>query len=214
VTTLNIDLRYAVPEGAKPRRKPSQKRAEETCATILEAATAILAEPGATQFTTNHIAQRAGINIATFYRYYASTEAILVALFHRQAYERRDALIHLFKHRGNQPWQETVHDIVDQIVTDRRSQPGCSSLRRQMHTFPELREIDRELSLAAGDMIGRAIGLDHGMPAEQAQAIALVATDMLTALLDLWEQENPRLEQAKIDELKKALVAYLTLYIG
>ncbi|WP_439528100.1 TetR/AcrR family transcriptional regulator [Pannonibacter sp.] len=64
----------------KPRKQPRQGRSRQTCDAILEASARILEEDGIARFTTNRIAERAGVSIGSLYQYYPSKEAILAAL--------------------------------------------------------------------------------------------------------------------------------------
>ena len=66
------------------RRIPRQARATETAATILEGAAQILEAGGLAGFTTNAVAERAGVSIGTLYQYFADKNAILVALAKQQ----------------------------------------------------------------------------------------------------------------------------------
>ncbi|MBS0519968.1 MAG: TetR/AcrR family transcriptional regulator [Proteobacteria bacterium] len=66
------------------RRKPQQARAEETVAAILEAAAQILEAGGLAAFTTNAVAERAGVSIGTLYQYFADKNAVLCALAERE----------------------------------------------------------------------------------------------------------------------------------
>lgn len=62
------------------RRKPRQARAAETVASIVEAAAQILEKGGLAGFTTNAVAERAGVSIGTLYQYFADKNALLLAL--------------------------------------------------------------------------------------------------------------------------------------
>jgi AcrR family transcriptional regulator len=66
------------------RRIPRQARAAESAAAILEAAAQILEAGGMTGFTTNAVAERAGVSIGTLYQYFADKNAILLALAKQQ----------------------------------------------------------------------------------------------------------------------------------
>jgi len=66
------------------RRIPRQARAAETAAAILEGAAQILEANGLAGFTTNVVAERAGVSIGTLYQYFADKNAILVALAKQQ----------------------------------------------------------------------------------------------------------------------------------
>ena len=65
------------------RKKPIQQRSRRTVGFILDAAAYILAEEGLEGFTTNRIAERAGVNIASLYQYFPDKTAILEALQRR-----------------------------------------------------------------------------------------------------------------------------------
>ena len=66
------------------RRIPRQARAGETVSLILEATAQILEAGGLPAFTTNAVAERAGVSIGTLYQYFADKNAILLALARQQ----------------------------------------------------------------------------------------------------------------------------------
>jgi len=63
-----------------PRKQPRQKRSQETCAVILEAAARILESEGLGGLTTNRVAKRAGVSVGSLYQYFPSKEAILAEM--------------------------------------------------------------------------------------------------------------------------------------
>ena len=66
------------------RRIPRQARAAGTVALVLEAAAQILETRGLAGFTTNAVAERAGVSIGTLYQYFADKNAILISLAKRE----------------------------------------------------------------------------------------------------------------------------------
>jgi AcrR family transcriptional regulator len=66
------------------RRIPRQARATQTVALILEATAQILEAGGLPAFTTNAVAERAGVSIGTLYQYFADKNEILLALARQQ----------------------------------------------------------------------------------------------------------------------------------
>ena len=67
------------------RRVPKQARARDTVAVIFEATARILEREGRVGFTTNRVAERAGISIGTLYEYFPNKQAILAAMTRREA---------------------------------------------------------------------------------------------------------------------------------
>lgn len=68
---------------ATPRKKPRQARSLVTVEAILEAAAHILAKDGYAGFTTNRVAERAGVSIGSLYQYYPNKQSLLAALHAR-----------------------------------------------------------------------------------------------------------------------------------
>ena len=66
------------------RRIPHQTRATETVAAILEGAAQVLEAGGLAGFTTNAVAERAGVSIGTLYQYFADKNALLRTLAERE----------------------------------------------------------------------------------------------------------------------------------
>ena len=75
-----------------PRKSPRQERSRATVEAILEAATDILIRQGAGRLTTNRIAERAGVNIASLYQYFPGKHAIIAELRRRHGAKERAAV--------------------------------------------------------------------------------------------------------------------------
>jgi AcrR family transcriptional regulator len=67
-----------------PRKQPRQARAQHTVDAIIEAAARILEEQGHGGFTTNAVAELAGVSIGTLYQYFPDKDALLGALIGRK----------------------------------------------------------------------------------------------------------------------------------
>ncbi|HTV86827.1 MAG TPA: TetR/AcrR family transcriptional regulator [Dyella sp.] len=72
-----------------PRKRPRQARSTATVDAILQAATYILVKHGWAHFTTNRVAERAGVNIASLYQYFPNKESIVVELQRRHVESAR-----------------------------------------------------------------------------------------------------------------------------
>jgi AcrR family transcriptional regulator len=68
----------------KPRKQPTQARSSETVNVILEAAARILETRGFAGYTTNAVAERAGVSIGSLYQYFPNKDALTAALIDRE----------------------------------------------------------------------------------------------------------------------------------
>jgi len=65
------------------RRRPQQRRSQETYETILDVAARLVEEDGPDTLTTTAVADRAGLAVGSLYQYFDSVEAIIDALIER-----------------------------------------------------------------------------------------------------------------------------------
>lgn len=73
------------PQRARARKTPRQTRSMETVRVIVEAAARILEADGFEGFSTNAVAERAGVSIGSLYQYFPRKEALIGALIVREA---------------------------------------------------------------------------------------------------------------------------------
>ncbi|MFL9872395.1 TetR/AcrR family transcriptional regulator [Paraburkholderia megapolitana] len=67
-----------------PRKAPLQRRAAATVDAIVEAAARILETQGPSGYTTNAVAERAGVSIGSLYQYFPNRDALTAALIERE----------------------------------------------------------------------------------------------------------------------------------
>lgn len=67
-----------------PRKQTVQARSAVTVEIIVEAAARILEERGLEGYTTNAVADRAGVSIGSLYQYFPNKDAITIALIQRE----------------------------------------------------------------------------------------------------------------------------------
>jgi AcrR family transcriptional regulator len=76
--------RPARPDALAPRKAPTQRRAAATVDAILEAAARILETQGLDGYTTNAVAELAGVSIGSLYQYFPNRDALTAALIERE----------------------------------------------------------------------------------------------------------------------------------
>src|SRR5258708_39356556 len=95
-----------------PKKSPRQERSRATVEAILQAATDILIRQGASRLTTNRIADRAGVNIASLYQYFPGKHAIIAELRRRHSAERRAAVRQVFMERRGTGFGPTLRALL------------------------------------------------------------------------------------------------------
>jgi len=98
------------------RRIPRQARAEETVSAILEGAAQVLEAGGLASFTTNAVAERAGVSIGTLYQYFSDKGALLHALAEREMRVTIVSVAKALRGEGEAPLEERVRAVVRAIV--------------------------------------------------------------------------------------------------
>jgi AcrR family transcriptional regulator len=98
------------------RRRPKQRRAQETVEAVLDAVVRILKREGVGAVSTNRIAAVAGVSIGSVYQYFPDKRAIFLALHERHA-EQIGRLVEstLIKH-ADASLEEMVRALVEAIT--------------------------------------------------------------------------------------------------
>jgi len=80
-------------------------------ALILEASTRVLAEEGLERFTTNRVAERAGISIGSLYQYYPNKAAVLFRLHELEVETTRRRIVEVLRDESK-PQRERVFEAI------------------------------------------------------------------------------------------------------
>jgi AcrR family transcriptional regulator len=106
----------------------------------LQAATDILIRQGASRLTTNRIAERAGVNIASLYQYFPGKHAIIAELRRRHGAEARAAVRRVLIERRGGDLEATVRALVSMGVTAHAVSPELHRIFTE--ELPPLRYAD------------------------------------------------------------------------
>lgn len=97
------------------RKQPRQARSAELVATILTAATQVLAKEGAQRFTTARVAEKAGVSIGSLYQYFPNKAAILFRL-QRDEWQQTTALLRSILEDVQKTPQERLRVLVHAFI--------------------------------------------------------------------------------------------------
>ncbi len=108
----------------KPRKVPSQERAKATVEAIVEAGAYILIRGGWENFTTNAVAERAGVNIASLYQYFPNKESIVAELQRRHIDAGRRPNPGMIERLRSQPsLRDALKILIDGSIAEHRVNP-------------------------------------------------------------------------------------------
>lgn len=189
------------------RKVPRQARAQRTVSFILDAAAYILAERGLAGLTTNRVAERAGVNIASLYQYFPNKAAILDALQARHAArpDQPDSLP-LRQRLADMPLAEMLRAMVEGSLAERANNPAMH--RILLTTLPrsarDARVPDRPAQLAG--LLSSKI-----RSAAEPEMSLFIARHALLGVVDEAVCARPQwlTHPAFADELTRLLMSYL-----
>ena len=185
----------------KQRRRPKQARAVSTYEAILIAAAHILDRHGEAAFTTNKVADRAGVSIGSLYQYFKNKQDILVALAEREEGRLRterpsqEAAIH----RTESPLRVGLRSYINMLPEN----PVARA-----HALAEISEQRGPAGVAAKiDERCLASGLYEGLNEADQFVLSRAITGVVQSAV---REQDPRLHtQAFEDSLVKLVRAFL-----
>jgi len=107
----------------EPKKRPRQERSRATVDSILQAAAQILGRDGPDHLSTNRIAARAGVAVASVYQYFPNKEAIVNALFQMQLSEERAEVASRSAGLEGQPLAEAIRVGVRSTIAVHATKP-------------------------------------------------------------------------------------------
>lgn len=186
------------PLDLQPKKLPSQQRSRATFEALIEACAWLLTKRGYAGTTTNHIAERAGVNIASLYEYFPGKDAIVAQVAERLVERVLGRLAEGAAHvmAGGEDevvrrFIEWIHDVVarekDLVAVFLQEVPYTNQLEPVQATGARLLEFSQQVRWQAGGFLRR----DLPDPALHL-LINLVTSTIMQCVLDPPADVSPR----------------------
>ncbi len=203
-----------IPVELQVRRIPLQDRAKLTVEKILNATAELLDEEGHENLTTERVAERCGMNIATLYHYFPNKLALLHALALQFAEQQQEQIDAIYAQRAETDWRDTVDKLLDATLEFNRTVKGAAAVSRAMQHYASLRQIDYERDARESEFVASVLAeLGFKGSPRDLQLKALVTAEVMTAIVDYSLQFYPERADAAMDEVKLMIKLYIEHYI-
>ncbi|MCB9587702.1 MAG: TetR/AcrR family transcriptional regulator [Polyangiaceae bacterium] len=176
-----------------PRRAlmkvPRQQRSIEMVHAILDASRQILERDGLAAFTTNHVADAAGVSVGSLYQYFRNKDALLLGLVERGLFEAHDAAWKSEAVQSATSFEEALTAQLRTLIG--HLQPRRASLRELLGGTPLLSETGFMAAVESMvlDCLGRLEAAHGRLPAPPAARFVTVNAMAFTFLR--WLTESP-----------------------
>jgi AcrR family transcriptional regulator len=185
---------------AIPRKQPEQDRSRATVDAIVDAAARILVKHGYDAFTTNRVAEKAGVSIGSLYQYFPNKDALLSELMRRHTLAIEDGIEAMAEHAKRAPLAEVARVAIEQNVRAHLIDP---ELHRVLSEVPPLGKLDWE----AAFMERMAARVKAAFEARRAE---IVVADLDLAVFIITHAAEAIVHNAAIerpDDLKSGAIA-------
>jgi AcrR family transcriptional regulator len=194
-----------------PRRLPVQKRAKERVEHILDILAILLVEKGFDGISTNLIAERADVDVASIYQYFPNKYAILCALAER-TFERNRSYVENYDSQipADKDWTTAMGRLSPFLLDGMRGDPGNIAIRQAMRSRPEFCEIQKRgnelLAQSLADMMRK-----RGYPVDGERLLRMgrVMVETGMAILDVVFTDDVSDSDAYLHELRTLHMAYV-----
>ena len=190
------------------RKAPLQARSVETVRVIVEAAAHILEKVGLSGFTTNAVAERAGVSIGSLYQYFPGKESLIGALIVRET----SVLIADWETALARPTgKEALSGLIVSAVAHQLRRPVLARLldleEARLPFDPETQNITRRLREILLDVLDR---LDiRSEPHRNVTAQDVLA--IIKGMVDAAGEQNERDQVDLSRRVSRAVYGYLNM---
>ncbi len=197
-----------------PRRSPQQRRSQEMCDRIVEAAARVFADEGYARGTTNRIAEEAGVSIGSLYQYYPNKDALLAELVRRHIRDGADEIAKrlVSVDIGLQTVEERTRMFVEATVALHREDVALHRvLFEESPRRPDIVEELRQFEAATVAVVELLIADDPAVHVRDPHMAASITVSTIESVTHRYASAHPDDADwdAFTDELVRLVVGYL-----
>ncbi|MEJ7602040.1 MAG: TetR/AcrR family transcriptional regulator [Kofleriaceae bacterium] len=195
-----------------PRKRPRQARSRATVDTIMAASARILVKRGFDGFTTNEVAEVAGVSIGSLYQYFPNKEALVAALIERHVEEMNSAILSELTRVAQLPMGRAVRAVIELTIRAHAIEPELHRVLTEqvprVGRMAKLRELDAICHrMVAGILGARQAELAIRDP-ETAAFVIVAAIESIAHRAALFSPERLR-DPRLVDEACSLVTRYL-----
>jgi AcrR family transcriptional regulator len=209
---LTLDTRVPMKKAASrkaaqnARKQPTQRRSAETVAVIVEAAARVLEERGLGGFNTNAVAERAGVSIGSLYQYFRNKNALLEALFERQAEPFLRALEAIPK---SHPFQVALRDLIEASVEQQLNRPELARILDFVEAQAAFHDLAKRKTDRALKVLVNLLRLPGAPNVRRTERAALEMMNLIRAMTDFAGELRERDRDGLVQRICGAVTGYL-----
>lgn len=196
----------------EPRKRPSQERSRATFDALVEACTRLLPKLGYAGTTTNHIAARAGVSIASLYEWFPGKDAIvaqvaerLVDRVLRRLAREAPRVLEAPEDEAVRVWIELIHETVEReralFAVFTYQVPYTNRIEAVKAVSARLLAFSQEVRERAGPLVRQEIS-----PATMRLIVNLTSSTIMQLVLDPPADATRR---ELLDELGSRIAAWI-----
>lgn len=196
------------------RKQPAQARSRATVSAIVEAAARVLSDQGWAGFTTNKVAEAAGVSIGSYYQYFPDKHSLIDAILEQHFEDCRRVLKTALA--GEKPLPQFVAELIDGIIAIHSSNAGLH--RVLLDEAPRSEAFRNPHSAFEKEYLGyfRAAAAKYrsGKAAVSDKAIGMIISDAIDGVVHNAARRGT-LQTAEVrHELVRLITAYLQSVTG
>lgn len=188
------------------RKRPMQRRSTATVEAILEAAARILETGGLPGYTTNAVAERAGVSVGSLYQYFPNRDALTAALIERESAELLDGI----DAAGVAPTCEaSVLGLIRVAVAHQMRRPALARILDFEERRLPLDERDERVGQRIHAVLTRALGLADAPRLADRESAAYDVFAMVHGIVDAAGERGETDAAALEARVTRAVIGYL-----